>query len=59
MRVTHCHFSKAAMRRVFAMFDKDGNGEIDKAELKQVFEELGKFFSDSEIQVRQYSFVFV
>ena len=43
--------SKAAMRRVFAMFDKDGNGEIDRAELQQVFLELGKFFTEDEVRV--------
>ena len=39
------------MRRVFSLFDKDGNGEIDKAELQQVFLELGKFFTEDEVQV--------
>ena len=37
------------MRRVFMKFDKDGNGAIDAKELKQVFEELGKIFSEEEI----------
>ena len=48
----HLHFSQAAMRRVFALFDKDGNGEIDRAELQQVFLELGKFFTEDEVRVR-------
>ena len=32
------------------MFDKDGNGSIDRDELKTVFGELGKFFAEEEIQ---------
>lgn len=32
------------------MFDKDGNGSIDRDELKQVFEELGQFFPQEELQ---------
>ncbi len=43
-------FSEATMRRVFTMFDKDGNGSIDRDELKQVFEELGQFFPQEELQ---------
>ncbi|ELT87550.1 hypothetical protein CAPTEDRAFT_185328 [Capitella teleta] len=38
------------MRSVFQSFDKDGNGEIDKQELKKAFEEMGKRFSDAELQ---------
>ena len=38
------------MRRVFGMFDKDGNGSIDRDELRQVFEELGKVFPENEMQ---------
>ena len=38
------------MRGVFMSFDKDGNGEIDHSELKATFEEMGKYFSDAEIQ---------
>ena len=37
------------MRKVFAKFDVDGNGKIDKTELKQVFESMGKFFPESDI----------
>lgn len=37
------------MRAVFQSFDKDGNGEIDKNELKKAFEEMGKHFSDAEL----------
>ena len=37
------------MRRVFTKFDKDGNGSIDKDELKLVFEELGKLMPEEEI----------
>jgi len=38
------------MRSLFREFDKDGSGVIDRAELDQVFEELGKDFSDDELQ---------
>ena len=38
------------MRRVFALFDRDGNGVIDKCELRQVFSEMGRHFTDSEVQ---------
>ena len=37
------------MRRVFAMFDKDGSGSIDRDELKDVFAELGNHFPDTEL----------
>lgn len=38
------------MRRVFNTFDKDGSGAIDKGELKEVFQMMGRVFSDEEIQ---------
>ena len=38
------------MRNCFLEFDKDGNGTIDRSELKKVFKELGKSFSDQELQ---------
>lgn len=38
------------MRYVFRSYDKDGNGLIDRQELKAVFEEMGKHFSDAELQ---------
>ena len=38
------------MRRLFREFDRDCNGEIDRLELKQIFREMGKFFTDSELQ---------
>ena len=41
--------SEMTMRRVFTKFDKDGNGSIDKDELKLVFEELGKLMPEEEI----------
>ena len=37
------------MRRVFNMFDKDANGSIEKREMKAVFAEMGKVFTDDEI----------
>ena len=40
------------MRRVFSLFDKDGNGQIDRKELQQVLSELGKFFTEEEAQVQ-------
>ena len=38
------------MRSLFHEFDKDGSGVIDRSELDKVFEELGKDFSDDELQ---------
>jgi len=38
------------MRSLFREFDKDNSGNIDRAELDQVFDELGKDFSDDELQ---------
>ncbi len=38
------------MRQVFRDFDKDGSGNIDKAELDEVFKEMGKSFSEAELQ---------
>lgn len=38
------------MRSLFREFDKDGSGLIDRSELDAVFEELGKDFSDDELQ---------
>ncbi|ELU00552.1 hypothetical protein CAPTEDRAFT_227092 [Capitella teleta] len=40
---------QASMRYVFRSFDVDGNGVIDKKELKAVFAEMGKHFSEDEI----------
>ncbi|CAH1787050.1 unnamed protein product [Owenia fusiformis] len=39
----------ARMREVFNGFDKDGSGEVDKAEMDQVFKEMGKHLSEAEI----------
>ena len=38
------------MRRVFSMFDKDGNGSIDKEELGAVFKEMGKHFNEKDMR---------
>jgi len=40
----------ARMRSLFREFDKDGSGVIDRAELDAVFAEMGKHFSDAELQ---------
>ena len=32
------------------MFDKDGNGSIEKKELQAVFAEMGKVFTDKEVE---------
>jgi len=42
--------SESALRRVCKSFDKNGDGTIDKAELKAVFDELGRDLSDSDIE---------
>lgn len=34
------------MRTVCRSFDKNGDGKIDKAEMKAVFDELGRNLSD-------------
>lgn len=39
----------AIMRNVFRGFDKNGDGEIDKAELKNVFQEMGRHLSADEV----------
>ena len=38
------------MRRIFNMFDQDGNGSIDKTEMKTILEEMGKVFTDEEVE---------
>jgi len=38
------------MRSLFHEFDKDGSGQIDRSELDSVFDELGKDFSEDELQ---------
>jgi Ca2+-binding EF-hand superfamily protein len=39
----------AMMRRVFRQFDKNGDGQIDRTELKEVFVELGYQLPPSDI----------
>ena len=41
------NYSESALRRVCKSFDKNGDGTIDKAEMKAVFEELNRDLSDS------------
>ncbi len=38
------------IKRAFQFFDKDGNGEISVAELRNTMQELGGLLSDEEIQ---------
>ena len=45
-----CDSREAAMRAVFRDFDKDGSGKIDAQELKAVFAEMGKTYSDAEME---------
>lgn len=46
-----CYVHRAAvMRTCFRQFDKDGNGSIDRQELKTVFQEMGKHMSDAELE---------
>ncbi|KAK2159988.1 hypothetical protein LSH36_142g04012 [Paralvinella palmiformis] len=40
---------KAAMRAVFVEFDQNGDGFIDKKELKEVFGQMGTIMSDDDI----------
>jgi len=42
-------FRVSFLKHIFKMFDKDGNGVIDRNELKEVFKELGRDFTDSQI----------
>jgi len=41
---------EASMRSCFRQFDTDGSGSIDAKELKQVFAEMGKAFTDAEME---------
>jgi len=41
---------QASLRQVFRSFDTDGSGEIEKADLRKVFDEMGKDFSDEELE---------
>ena len=43
--------SAALMRRLFGKFDKDGNGVLDRKELKAATRLLGDHFSDEDIEV--------
>jgi len=38
------------MRSLFRELDKDGNGVIDREELDAVFAEVGKHFTDAQLQ---------
>lgn len=40
----------ARLRSLFRDFDKDGSGQIDRSELDAVFDEMGKHFSEDELQ---------
>ncbi|KAK2165361.1 hypothetical protein LSH36_51g00074 [Paralvinella palmiformis] len=40
---------KAAMRAVFVEFDQNGDGFIDKKELKEVFSQMDTIMSDNDI----------
>lgn len=42
-----CFYRESALRSVCKSFDKNGDGQIDKSEMKTVFQELGKNMSDS------------
>jgi len=41
---------QASMRQVFRSFDTDGSGEIEKADLRKVFAEMGQTFTDEELE---------
>merc|ERR1719238_666922 len=40
---------EAELRQAFELFDKDGSGSIDQAELKDVMQSLGMDLSDSDL----------
>merc|ERR1719473_2039586 len=40
---------EAELRQAFELFDKDGSGSIDQAELKDVMQSLGVELSDSDL----------
>ena len=42
--------SVSLLRRVFALFDKDNSGEIDKKELKHIFVELGRYMPEEQVE---------
>ncbi len=37
------------MKKVFSGFDKDGNGSIESAELREISKELGRELDDAEL----------
>lgn len=39
------------LKEVFEAFDQDKNGVIDRDELQQVFEELGKKYSPDQVNL--------
>jgi Ca2+-binding EF-hand superfamily protein len=39
-----------ALRGRFERFDRDGNGKIDEAELRQLLDALGVGFSDAQVR---------
>ena len=43
-------YRAARMRSLFRDFDKDGSGLIDRSELDAVFAEIGKHFSEEELE---------
>ena len=44
-------FLKIELKDAFDMFDKNGSGEIDESELKNVVKKLGIDLSDKELHV--------
>ena len=38
------------LKQRFAMFDKDGNGTIDRDELRDVMQQLGEKLSEEDIE---------
>ena len=48
---------EAALRKIFTKYDRDRNGRIDTKELRDIFREMGKVFSDQKV-INCYSTLF-
>jgi calmodulin len=44
------HWASNEMQETFSIFDKDGSGHIDPAELRRVFTRLGENLLETELE---------